>query len=270
MKTIHLKHRNTMLALFSLIAIASVTTACTTSDTSPVSTMPTATALAVEALSVDEAADENTADFTVVDEEGSTEINNDALHEHILQNPDAVLTDVEIEGLLFMREEEKLARDVYLTLYDLWQMNIFRNISRSEQTHADAVKVLLDQFGLEDPMSSDVVGVFENQDLQALYDSLIATGSQSLRDALLVGAAIEEIDILDLEEYINQTSNVDIQLVYENLTKGSRNHLRSFVSVFEKQTGETYLPQYMSEEAFQLIIDAAMESGGQGGRNQTP
>jgi len=52
---------------------------------------------------------------------------------------DGVLTEVEIEGLLFMREEEKLAGDVYRYFYDLWGNNIFQNIARSEDTHTNAV-----------------------------------------------------------------------------------------------------------------------------------
>lgn len=176
------------------------------------------------------------------------------------------LTDVEISGLIFMREEEKLARDVYLTLYDFWNLNIFRNIASSEQTHTDAVKDLLVQYGISDPVSTDEIGVFANADLQALYDQLVDQGSQSLSDALHVGAAIEEIDILDLEEYIAQTDNPDIHLVYENLMKGSRNHLRSFVSTISQQTGITYAPQYLSEEVYLEIVGTGIESGGQGGR----
>ena len=118
------------------------------------------------------------------------------------------LTEVEAEGLIFMREEEKLARDVYLTLYDQWNIPIFQNIARSEQTHTDAIKNLLDTYGLVDPMVNDKIGVFVNPDLQALYDQLVEMGSQSLSDALKVGIAIEEIDILDLKKYIAQTDHV--------------------------------------------------------------
>jgi hypothetical protein len=77
---------------------------------------------------------------------------------------------------------------------------------------------------------------------------------------LRVGVAIEEIDILDLKE--RRTDTVDIQLVYDNLTKGSRNHLRSFVSTLEKQTGETYQPQYLSQAAYDAIVNTPAERGG--------
>ena len=165
--------------------------------------------------------------------------------------------------MIFMREEEKLAHDVYLTLYELWGLNIFENIANSEQTHIDAVKHLLEKFDIPDPADTSATGVFENSDLQSLYDALIELGSKSLGDALKVGAAIEEIDILDLEEYLQNTKNSEIRQVFMNLLKGSENHLRAFTSTLEKQTGEIYVPQYMSEEAYDAIFMAQTKRGPQ-------
>lgn len=184
------------------------------------------------------------------------------------------LSEDEITGLLFMREEEKLARDVYLTLYEQWELPIFQNIANSEQSHMDAIATLLDRYGLEDPAAGQDIGEFTNGDLQALYDELVATGSASLEEALRVGAAIEEIDILDLEEYIAETDRTDIIQVYENLLRGSRNHLRSFARTLERQTGEVYTPQYLTQEAYDDIVNGSVETGrgtqgnggGRGGR----
>ena len=94
----------------------------------------------------------------------------------------------------------------------------------------------------------------------------MADGSKSLADALRVGATIEEIDILDLEERIAQTDEADIKLVYENLAKCSRNHLRAFTSNLEKQTGETYQPQYLDPAAYKTIVNAPRETGAGGQR----
>ena len=204
------------------------------------------------------------SDLTIVDDDGNTSIDADALEAELSTPLSTGLTEIEAEGLLFMREEEKLARDVYLTLYDQWNINIFQNIAASEQTHTDAIKTLLDQYGLDDPVVNDEIGVFTNADLQALYDQLVAQGSQSLGDALNVGAAIEEIDILDLEKYIAQTDNADIQMVYESLLKGSRNHLRAFVSTMQRQIGTIYQPQYLSQDAYQAIVGSDIETGGNG------
>lgn len=177
------------------------------------------------------------------------------------------LSAAEIEGLIFMREEEKLARDVYLTLYEQWNTAIFQNIAESESAHMNAVLTLLTQYEIEDPVGDKAIGEFQNDDLQTLYDQLVAQGSQSLSEAIKVGAAIEEIDILDLEEYIAQTDQADLIAVYENLVKGSRNHLRSFTETLTQQTGENYTPQYLSPEAYEAIVDPGLETGGQGNGN---
>jgi hypothetical protein len=171
------------------------------------------------------------------------------------------LGEVEAEGILFMREEEKLARDVYLTLYDQWQMPVFDNIAGSESTHMEAVKGLIDRYGLSDPAESKGIGEFADQELQALYDQLVVQGSQSLVDALRVGAMIEEIDILDLEERIAQTDKADIARVYDSLMRGSGNHLRAFVSSLERQ-GVTYESSYLSPAQLEDILSSGVERGG--------
>jgi hypothetical protein len=178
-----------------------------------------------------------------------------------------VIADVspeEAAALSFMREEEKLAHDVYITLYEQWDLAVFQNIAESEQTHTDSVKTLLDRYNLPDPAANTAVGEFTDPALQALYDQLVADGSESLEAALKVGAAIEEIDILDLEERAAITDNADILQVYENLTKGSRNHLRSFTSTLETVTGEVYVPQYLPQAEYDAIVNSEIERGGRG------
>ena len=176
------------------------------------------------------------------------------------------LDAVEIADLQYMREEEKLARDVYLTLYDVWGVQIFQNISRSEQSHMDALLTLLNRYAIADPAIGNTVGEFTNPDLQTLYDQLVATGSQSLADALKVGGAIEEIDILDLQRAVAETAKTDIQRVYASLLNGSTNHLRSFVSTLANQTGEVYAPQYMTADAYNAIVSGSTGRGSRGGR----
>ena len=66
-----------------------------------------------------------------------------------------------IDDLLFMREEEKLARDVYKILYSKWFAKVFDNITQSEQKHMDQVGVFIDAYGLEDS-ASEQDGVFNN------------------------------------------------------------------------------------------------------------
>ena len=138
------------------------------------------------------------------------------------------LTQAEIDGLLFMREEEKLARDFYLTLYNQWHLPIFSNIASSEVMHMSRVKDLLDRYGLPDPAAGKAVGQFTNPILQQLYNDLMVRGSQSSTEALKVGVAIEEVDIKDLKGYIAATNKTDIKQVYNNLLNASYNHLSAF------------------------------------------
>jgi len=147
----------------------------------------------------------------------------------------AGLTEAETSWLTYMREEEKLARDVYIFLYGIWGTNIFNNISGSEQTHMNAVKTLLTRYGVPDPAAGKEQGVFTNQDLQTLYYQLIDDGSVSLVEALKVGIFIEETDINDLNMAIAATAHKDIKTVYANLRSGSYNHLNAFNSNLAKR-----------------------------------
>jgi hypothetical protein len=138
------------------------------------------------------------------------------------------LSSIERDGLIYMRLEEKLARDVYLTLGKTYKQKMFVNIPESEQRHMDAVKALLDKYEIPDPVTDNEIGSFTNADFKKLFDNLVEKGQKSFKDALLVGKEIEEMDIKDLVERIGQTDNPDIKSVYENLKRGSENHLRAF------------------------------------------
>ena len=140
--------------------------------------------------------------------------------------PASELSAEESAALLFMYEEEKLARDIYNQMFALWAQQKFQNIASSEQTHMDQIKLLLDRYGLTAPALAS--GQFADANLQDLYNQLIAQGSVSLVEALKVGATIEQVDIADLQTRLAQTDNADIQLVYNNLLNGSYNHLAAF------------------------------------------
>lgn len=176
-----------------------------------------------------------------------------------------VLDPDEIADLQYMREEEKLARDVYQTMYQAWRLPVFTNIASSEQTHMDTVLTLLERYDVDDPAAGNAPGEFDNQDLQALYDRLVAQGRQSVTEALRVGIAIEEIDIRDLIEAIADTEHADIARVYENLKRGSENHLRAFVRTLERRTGETYEPQFLDQDTYDEIMASRSGLGGGNG-----
>lgn len=165
----------------------------------------------------------------------------------------------EVEGLVWMREEEKLARDVYTALFETWNMPIFENIARSEQQHMDSIKFLLDRYELDDPAAVDTAGIFQDQELQSLYDELVARGRESLSAALTVGATIEDLDIRDLQQEIALSDNDDIRVLYQNLMKGSRNHLRSFLRQLDRE-GLEYEASYISDEYLQKIRSINQET----------
>jgi hypothetical protein len=179
---------------------------------------------------------------------------------------DGVLTQEEIDGLLFMREEEKLAHDVYSYFDGMYDIAIFGNIAKSEDTHTNAVLSLLEGYGIEDP-ALDGVGEFSIDVFNELYSSLTLQGSDSLTAALIVGATIEDLDIFDLTELLKVTVNEDLVQVYTNLLKGSENHMGAFVSALEN-LGATYTPQYISDEEYEAILAASNEKGN-GNKGQT-
>lgn len=158
------------------------------------------------------------------------------------------------EGMLLMIEEEKLARDVYLTLYNIHGLRTFSNIARAEQKHMDAVAYLLEVNNVTDPVKDSDVGVFTNKEIAALYNQLVEQGSVSIVEALKVGALIEDLDIADLERILSTTVDSDAIRVYENLLRGSENHMRSFINQLSRYN-QSYDPIYISEQRFSEILN---------------
>lgn len=170
----------------------------------------------------------------------------------------STLDEQEIIDATWMREEEKLARDVYREMFALWGNPVFSNISTSEQSHLDAMGELVDRNGIDDPVKTDDTGVFTNPDLQQWYYELIDRGSKSLVEAIKVGITIEESDMQDIQAAIDNTDEADIKKTYENLIRGSRNHLRAYVNQLES-LGLIYEPELLTAEEAYAIVDSATE-----------
>lgn len=163
------------------------------------------------------------------------------------------LTEAEVSSLMEMREEEKFAREVYLAMNVLYNYRIFANIAKSENAHTSAVLYLINGFGLTDPSPAGATE-FSNPLFTDLYTQLTAKGSESLVEALKVGAFIEEYDIADLQRHIAETENATVAKVYGNLLRGSKFHLKAFTSVL-KIMGESYSPTVLTDEEYQQILD---------------
>lgn len=164
--------------------------------------------------------------------------------------------------LAAMREEEKLARDVYRALGARWGLPIFSNIASAEQRHFDRVGALLAARGLPDP-ARDEEGLFADPRFTALHAELVAQGLRSEIDALRVGARIEELDIADLDASIARTSEPDVLDIYELLRCGSRNHLRAFDTLLRAR-GATYAPVHLGAERYREIAASEHERCGRG------
>lgn len=173
----------------------------------------------------------------------------------------AALSAFEKETLIYTREEEKMARDVYTSMLSKWNISSFSNISGSEQKHMDAIATLLTAYNLQDPVGNNAAGVFSNTDIQQLYNSLVAKGSISETEAIIAGLTIEDMDIYDLQQAMKQIQKQDIITVYDNLVRASRNHLREFYTQLQNRGG-TYTPQYITQQEYNAIVNSPKEHGG--------
>jgi len=193
-------------------------------------------------------------------------------------NDTAALDFNEKTHLVFMCEEEKLARDVYITLGTRYPDSaIFGRIDDSEERHKCAVADMLEKYQIPNPSTNDNVGVFTGEDygwyFTEKYNALVAKGSISALDALYVGAFIEELDMLDINQCPKvivetdngiddvsecgkvYTDNADILRLYGSLLEGSESHLRAYVSNIEKQIGEgNYVAQVLTQEQVDTIL----------------
>ena len=161
------------------------------------------------------------------------------------------LTPREKDGLIFIWEEEKAARDIYSSLYEKNNLTIFLDLTRSEESHMDQAKAVIDKYGLVLP--ADVPGVFENQTLQDIHDRLLAEGLESDEQALKVAAEFEEISIMDLEAELAAAENEDVRTMYQGLLAGSRKHLRSYVADLKEQ-GIEYEPRHLLRSEFEETV----------------
>jgi len=172
--------------------------------------------------------------------------------------PESSLSSEEIMDLQYMREEEKLARDVYLVLHDEWGLQVFSNIASSEQTHTDAVGNTIERVGIEDPVVDDTIGVFVDPRLAKLYQEMVDEGMSSAINALHVGATIEEVDMIDIQSAIDRAEAPAIIALYESLLCGSRNHLRAFAAELES-AGQPYVAQFLDASEVEAIVSSPRE-----------
>jgi hypothetical protein len=168
--------------------------------------------------------------------------------------PKQDISRTEENNLKYMREEEKLAHDFYSQMYDKWELRPFYNISGAELRHMNALKSMLDKYSISDPVKDKSIGTFTDNDIKKLYENLIEQGKKSEIDALKAGAEIEEMDIKDLMSAIKDTDNEDLKFVYNNLKRGSHNHLRAFIRNLDRRN-IVYTPKHLDIKTFEEILN---------------
>jgi len=169
----------------------------------------------------------------------------------IAQSPNSELTQEVKESLAYMGNEERLAYDIYTTLYNYHmdkgtEINQFANIVKSEQKHIEIVQNTIQKYNLDisklsvvvDPVADKDVafedmpmGKYDVPAIQELYDSLYEKGVASKQAALEVGCIVEVVDIDDLDEFILQaevSNATDIVDAFNILRDGSYNHFWAF------------------------------------------
>lgn len=162
--------------------------------------------------------------------------------------------------LSYMREEEKLARDLYRAMARTWQLPVFTNIAASEQGHMDLVLYVMQRYQIVDPVPGEVEGQFATPVFAQLYQAGVAFGSLSPLHALLVGAIVEDLDLADLYTVLPLSDNRDIDTVWQNLARGSRNHLRAYVPQLAN-LGFPYTGLFLDPTAIAAILASPMEAG---------
>jgi hypothetical protein len=175
--------------------------------------------------------------------------------------PERAISPQEKADLLYLREEEKLAHDVYVFSYAKYGHVVFSNISESELRHTNSVLGLLNQYGIPDPANGRAEGEFQHPELQKLYDDLTHQSGKSLIEAFKVGATIEDLDIYDIARFYAHTTHPEFTAVYDRLTCGSRNHMRAFVSQL-RAAQVNYAPQYIARATFDGIVNGPHERCG--------
>jgi hypothetical protein len=192
--------------------------------------------------------------------QGNNPPGNQVLLTYLQSLPVQALDAGETALLVHMREEEKLARDVYRTLNQQWSLPVFANIADSEQNHMDLVLWAMQRYQVQDPVPSNQVGSFNNPLFTQLFQLATTIGSLSPIHAMLVGAIIEDLDIDDLAYALGQTDNRDVDTVWQNLQLGSRNHMRAFYSQLAN-ANVTYAGLFLTPAEVQAIVTTPRETG---------
>lgn len=180
--------------------------------------------------------------------------------------------------LVFICEEEKLARDVY-HLFDrrFPDLGVFAELEAGKESSRCAVEKLLRQYRVSIPRVNENVGVFSwgiyGRYFTEKFLVVSNQGSMNPLSALYAGAFLEELNILDIEQCpkvivdidngikdaascgMQYTDNPAIRAAYDELLAESRRHLRILVNNIEQRTGPgSYRAQLLKPDELASVL----------------
>ncbi len=165
------------------------------------------------------------------------------------------ITETEAGDLQLLREEEKLARDLFRDWSD--RSELFGAVAHSKQLHFEIVGALLQRHQVTDRTLGGE-GLYVFPQLQTLHQELLARGGSTELEALAAGAELHERDLVGLEEAAGRSQLEDVRASLAEIQRGARNHLRGCVEELALQ-GVDYAPRLLSPEAFAAIINSPRE-----------
>lgn len=164
------------------------------------------------------------------------------------------LTEQEEMDLLFSCEQEKLLRDVYLYSFDKYGNAIFNQIAGSQNVRMSELKGLISSYNLDDPTSLDI-GMFSTSSFQDIYNTALIQSDSSLESAIMAILYLEDKDMVDIREFISNTTKENMLYTYEFMYCTSENHIRWLYPELLLEGG-TYTPQFISQDDFNEIINS--------------
>jgi len=170
----------------------------------------------------------------------------------------APLNETEKADILRLQEDQKYITDLNAILATQHpEITVFSNISRASAAYQASDNVILQRYGIASPEKA-AAGEFSSGKLQAVTDNDINTGSNSVRDALLVSARAEELHIVDLESAIGRTDNPDLRFIYRQELVSARNNLRTlseWITVYKT----VFYPAYITVDYYKNLTSTPYE-----------
>lgn len=159
--------------------------------------------------------------------------------------------------IAFSWNEEKMAKDLYLNLYDTLfstgvEVKSLANVANnSEAQHQETMRALLEKYDLDisqvssetdsipngydgDVLELILSGQFPMTAVQTMYDELMSHAqnhSNLQQGALEAACMVEVVDVNDLNDSIQQANELgayELVVAFENLRAGSYNHYWAF------------------------------------------